>query len=218
MSKISIFPDQYYHIYNRGVNRGEIFFVPENWRFFLVRLRKYFTPEHADIITYCLLPNHYHLLIHAKSEFVSAKIMQPFGTSYTKAINKQQQRVGALFQGPFQAKLVHKNNYLLHLSRYIHLNPVTAGLVPNPEDWEYSSYREYIGQRDGILPKPEIVLSQFILKEKEAKLLEEVSLLEFASEKASLLRVKVVQTFNLKPNADQSSSMAICRMGLKSYG
>jgi len=81
--------------------------------------------------------------------------------SYTKAINKRYQRRGVLFQGPFQAVHVDRNEYLLHLSRYIHLNPVTAGLVERPENWEFSSYREYLGLRDGTLPEPEIVLSQF---------------------------------------------------------
>ena len=87
--------------------------------------------------------------------------MQPFGVSYSKAINKQQKRVGPLYQGPFKAKHVDQEGYLLHLSRYIHLNPVEAGLVKSPEQWAYSSYRDYIGLRKGTLAKPEIVLSQF---------------------------------------------------------
>ena len=87
--------------------------------------------------------------------------MQPFGTSYTKAINKEQGRVGALFQGRYQGKHVDKNLYLLHLSRYIHLNPVDAGLVSRPSEWEYSSYRDYIGMRNDTLPKPNVVIGQF---------------------------------------------------------
>lgn len=70
-------------------------------------------------------------------------------------------RSGPLFQGPFQARLVDTDEYLLHLSRYIHLNPVHAGLVRHPADWSYSSFREYAGLRNGSLPKPAIVLSQF---------------------------------------------------------
>jgi len=87
--------------------------------------------------------------------------MQPFTLSYTKAINKRYARVGSLFQGRFKAILVDKNEYLLHLSRYIHLNPVTARLVKRAEDWEFSSYPEYLGLRDGTLPRPGVVLSQF---------------------------------------------------------
>ena len=74
---------------------------------------------------------------------------------------RQQGRVGSLFQGPFQAVWVDRDEYLLHLSRYIHVNPVTAGLVARPEEWVFSSYRDYIGLREGTLPVPGVVLSQF---------------------------------------------------------
>ena len=87
--------------------------------------------------------------------------MMRFSVSYTKAMNKRYDRVGSLFQGAFRVKHVDEDEYLVHLSRYIHVNPVVAGLVERAEDWEFSSYREYIGLRDGTLPNPEIVLSQF---------------------------------------------------------
>lgn len=87
--------------------------------------------------------------------------MQSFGQSYANAINKRYKRVGSLFQGRFQAVHVEENAYLLHLSRYIHLNPVMAGLVDAPEAWDFSSYPEYAGMRTGSLPHSEIVLSQF---------------------------------------------------------
>jgi putative transposase len=70
-------------------------------------------------------------------------------------------RVGPLFQGRFQAAWVDKNEYLLHLSRYIHMNPVAAGLVARPEEWIFSSYWDYIGLREGTLPVPDVSLSQF---------------------------------------------------------
>ena len=76
-------------------------------------------------------------------------------------MNKRYDRVGSLFQGQFQAVLVDRNEYFLHLSRYFHLNPVEAGLVKQPEGWEFSSYRDYIGLRQGNLPTPDIILSQF---------------------------------------------------------
>ncbi len=161
MSKTIYTADEYYHIYNRGVNRQPIFFEDRNWVFFLRRLCKYFTPDRADNIAYCLMPNHYHLLVYLKANDFSHKVMQPFGTSYTKAINKEQGRVGALFQGRFKGKHIEKDRYLLHLSRYIHRNPVETGLVSLPVEWEYSSYRDYIGQRNGTLPKPSVILAQF---------------------------------------------------------
>jgi REP element-mobilizing transposase RayT len=159
----------YYHIYNRGHNRASIFFQQENYVFFLGRLRKYVTGQvlgdtaassHADIIAYVLMPNHYHLLVKVVTDELS-HAMQLFGISYTKAMNRRFQRTGALFQGAFRAKLVEKDEYLLHLSRYIHLNPVRAGLVKRAEDWVYSSYRDYLHLRKGTLPRPGIVLGQF---------------------------------------------------------
>lgn len=114
----------------------------------------------VTLVAYCLMPNHFHLMLQPQDDDLSHH-MQLFGISYTKAINKRYDRVGALFQGQFRAKRIDRNEYLLHLSRYIHLNPVQAGLVKRPEDWAFSSYREYLGLRQGKLPKPDIVLAQF---------------------------------------------------------
>ena len=152
---------QYYHIYNRGVNRQPIFFCADNWAFFVRKVRQYFKAELVEIVAYCLMPNHYHLLVYIKCDDAGLEIMQPFTVAYTKAVNKQQQRSGHLFQGPFEAKHVNRDAYLKRLTRYIHLNPVAAGLVAAPADWVYSSYREYVGLRQGTLPMPDIVLSQF---------------------------------------------------------
>ena len=173
MTKTTYTAGEYYHIYNRGVNRRPIFFHDRNWSFFLRRLRKYFIADKADIIAYCLMPNHYHLLVRAKTDAFSHKVMQPFATSYTKAINKEQSRVGALFQGRFKGKHIERDRYLLHLSRYIHRNPVDAGLVSMPADWVFSSYREYIGLRDGTLPKPDVIISHFSSADDYAAYVEE---------------------------------------------
>jgi hypothetical protein len=77
--------------------------------------------------------------------------MQKLSISYTKAINKRFDRVGALFQGAFQSKLIQNHNHLLNLCIYIHANPVKDGLVTSPEDWQYSNYLEWIGERGGAL-------------------------------------------------------------------
>lgn len=161
MRKIKFLAGHYYHLYNRGVNSQPIFFQDENWGYFINRLRHYCKPELIDIVAYCLMPNHYHLMVHLKCDDLSAKVMHPFTVSYTKAVNRQQERTGPLFQGPFKAKLVDKDGYLLHLSRYIHLNPVLGGLVDHPAEWVFSSYRDYVGLRNGTLPKPDVVLYQF---------------------------------------------------------
>ena len=151
----------YYHVYNRGNNREPIFFERENYIYFLRQLRNHLIINNGlDIIAYCLMPNHYHLLVYLKTNDFS-KLMQRFSLSYTKAINQRYQRVGSLFQGRFQAIHVDKEEYLLHLTRYIHLNPVSANLVQKAEDWEFSSYPEYINLRRGSLPKIDRVMSQF---------------------------------------------------------
>ena len=152
---------QYYHVYNRGNNYQAIFFDdPENQLFFLTQLRRYVAGPCAELIAYVLMPNHYHLLVRVSGDRFSEG-MQRFAISYTKAINKRYERVGALFQGAFKAIAVKDNEHLLHLSRYIHLNPVRAGLASKPEDWEFSSYREYVGLRQGRLPNPGIILDCF---------------------------------------------------------
>ncbi len=150
----------YYHLYNRGNNFQLIFLERENYGYFLRQLREYLTPTTVEIIAYCLMPNHYHLLVRLMVDDLST-LMQPLILSYTKAINRRYARVGALFQGHFKAIEINRDEYLLHLSRYIHLNPVFAQLVKQPEAWEFSSYRESVGLREGSLPKPQAVLGQF---------------------------------------------------------
>ena len=154
-------PGHYYHLYNRGVNRGPIFFCQENWAFFIQRMRHYFKPELVQIIAYALMPTHYHILLLTHISKLSEMVMQPFATSYVKAVNRQQNRVGPLFQGPFRSKLVDNDEYLSHLTRYIHLNPVVADHVKSPSEWPYSSYRDYIGLRNGTLAHSDIVLRRF---------------------------------------------------------
>lgn len=162
MSREFIVPGDYYHVYNRGVNKDPIFFSQRNWSFFLGRLHEYFTSDLADIVAYCLMLNHYHLLVCVKCVDFGLKVMQPFTTSYTKAINKEQQRVGPVFQGRFKATHVDDNSYLVHLTRYIHRNPIDAGLVKSAGEWQFSSFLDYAGRRAGRLPKPDIVLGQFV--------------------------------------------------------
>jgi len=155
-----IIPGSFYHVYNRGHGGSAIFLEPKNYVFFLHKFRKYVVDQHAIVVAYVLMPNHYHFLLEIISEGFS-HAFQNFTISFVKSINTSYQRKGTLFQGAFQARQVDKDEYLLHLSRYIHLNPVKAGLVKLPQNYIYSSYLEYVGARDGTLPHPEIVLSQF---------------------------------------------------------
>jgi putative transposase len=149
-----------YHLYNRGNNYQHVFFEGENYIFFLRLLKKVAIPDSFEIIAYCLMPNHYHLLVSLKTNDLS-RVMQRLILAYTNAINKRYHRVGALFQGRFKGIHVSQDDHLLHLSRYIHLNPVAAGLVEKADDWVYSSYLDYLGLRDGNLLNPSMILAQF---------------------------------------------------------
>lgn len=164
-------PDIYYHFYNRGNNRQAVFFEADNYLYFLGGVKKYLLPV-AHIVVYCLMPTHYHILVrikHQTSEVsenseVSARVsraMQKFLISYTKAINKRFSRVGSLFQGQFQAKPIQTYPHLLNLCVYIHANPVKDGLVALPEDWIYSNYLEWLGQRDAALVDREFIQEHF---------------------------------------------------------
>ena len=152
------YKNNYYHVYNRGNNYNNIFFDDNNYHFFLRKLRDIFEHD-IDVIAYVLMPNHYHLLIKLNADNCLAKAMQRLSTSYTKAINIYKSRVGHLFQGKYKFKIIEENNYLLNLTKYIHMNPVKAGLVKNPKDWKYSSYIEYITKQRKI-SKPEFILNQ----------------------------------------------------------
>ena len=143
---MEIYQNNYYHIYNRSNNSEVAFKSPENYRYFLSKYSKYFGGM-FNTLAYCLMPTHFHFLVFVRSEETDT-IKSAVGlmlSSYTKAINKKFYRHGSLFQLHTKAKLVEKDDYLLTITAYIHQNPVRAGLVRKLEDWEYSSYREYLG-------------------------------------------------------------------------
>ena len=154
-------PDNYYHIYNRGVNRENIFFSAENFLHCLRLLGKYTKPYLVTIIAYCLMPNHYHLLVRQDGEVNLSKFINVVFNAYVQALNRQLGRKGTLFEGRFKYVRVDKDEYILHLCRYIHLNPVRAGLVSRPEDWAFSNYQEWIGMRQGKLKDAAFISSYF---------------------------------------------------------
>jgi putative transposase len=158
--RIPLQAGNFYHIYNRGNNRQNIFFERDNYLHFLYLVREYLATKGVDILAYCLMPNHYHFLVYLQNDNLSPA-MHRLSVAYTKAINKRFDRSGALFQGRFQTIHVNDPNYLIHLSRYIHLNPVKAGFVNRAEEWEFSSYPEYVGLRSGTLPQMDYLNLQF---------------------------------------------------------
>lgn len=109
-------------------------------------LQKYFTTKAnlVDIIAYCLMPTHIHLTLKQLSENGISAFMSSVFNSYTRYFNLKTKRKGPLWESRFQGVLIKTDEQLLHLTRYIHLNPVTAYLVDKPQDWEFSSYKEYL--------------------------------------------------------------------------
>ena len=141
----------YYHVYNRGCNRKDIFADVGNYLFLLRRAKTFLADYPLTMIAHCLMPNHYHFLLRVEEDDTLSPFIQRLFNSYTQAFNKQQGRSGTLFEGRAKSVLVDTDEYVLHLCRYIHLNPVTAGLVAHPGEWLYSNYLEWVERRRGIL-------------------------------------------------------------------
>ena len=121
MKETNLIPGYYFHIYNRAVEGNLLFRETKNYEFFLSKIKKYLTPG-SDILSYCLMPNHYHLLVMIREGRFSNS-MHKLALSYVLSCNKTYQRKGHLFQGSFQRILVNNLNYLIHLSHYIHGQP-----------------------------------------------------------------------------------------------
>lgn len=138
------YPGAVYHITSRGNARQDIYVDDEDREKFLSILSLATERFHWLCHSYCLMDNHYHLLVETPIPNLSAGMRQLNGI-YTQAFNRRHQRVGHLFQGRFKAIVVEKQAHLLELSRYIILNPVKAGIVQHPEDYLWSSYRATIG-------------------------------------------------------------------------
>ena len=138
------FPDALYHVTARGDRREDIFEDDADRRMFLSTLEQTVTQFNWLCHAWCLMDNHYHLMIQTPDGNLSKGMRQLNGV-YTQTSNRRHKRVGHLFQGRFKAILVDSDAYLLELARYVVLNPVRAGMVKKPEDWSWSSYRSSVG-------------------------------------------------------------------------
>lgn len=171
--------ERLYHIYNHANGFENLFLSDENYRFFLRRWQKYIEPI-AATYCYCLMPNHFHVLVQIKQEKallvffddklkkseatgfenLSLLISKQFAnlfTSYAKAFNKQQSRRGSLFNRPFKYKMIDNENYLMNVVKYIHLNPVHHGFVEDVESWQWTSYHELKGETDTFLNRRQLL-------------------------------------------------------------
>jgi REP element-mobilizing transposase RayT len=151
----------YYHIYNRGAGRHNLFIEEDNYQYVLRRIKKYIFKLSLTVIAYCLMPNHYHLLIRQDGDTSASELPKCVFGGYSRAVNKRYGWSGTLFEGRYKAKTVTSNTYLCQLCGYIHGNPVKDGLMRNIEDWPYSNYLEWIGEREGSLIDRKFVTEMF---------------------------------------------------------
>ena len=138
------FPGAHFHITARGVARREIFLDPSDRRCFLKVLHTACDRYGGICHAYCLMGNHYHLLLESADGRLSS-VMQHLNGSYGRWFNRRRQRCGHLFQGRFKASLVDKDSYFLEVIRYIELNPCRAKIVSHPGEWAWSSFRPRVG-------------------------------------------------------------------------
>lgn len=149
--------DGYYHIYNRGNNRQTIFFDENNYIYFLDLIKKYLLPI-SEIYAYCLLKNHFHILLKVKND--CEKPSQYFSNlfnAYTKAINKKYARTGSLLEKPFKRIRISDEHYLKTLILYIHLNPENHGVCNDFRIYKYSSYQSIISKEKTNIEREKVL-------------------------------------------------------------
>ncbi|MBC8321207.1 MAG: transposase [Bacteroidetes bacterium] len=181
-----LLPNNYYHIYNHANGNDLIFKEAKNYNYFWVRYKNFISPI-ADTLVYCLMPNHFHLLIRIKNEneiinsmkgkaainrycssesllekekvisLYASKQFANLFSSYSQAFNKMYGRMGSLFMKNFKRKQVGDENYLKDLILYIHLNPIKHNFVKKPDDWIYSSYYSILYDESTFIKRNDVI-------------------------------------------------------------
>lgn len=158
--------DTFYHVYNRGVEKRKIFIDDNDYAVFLNLLKRYLDKEPVkdskgreydwlakdlQLVAFCLMPNHFHLLIYQTELTAMTRLLRAVCTSYTSYFNKKYKRVGKLFQGHYKASRVQNETYLTYITRYIHRNPSQYNA------WEWSSLPYWVGGRRSSWVKPDVL-------------------------------------------------------------
>ena len=167
-------PEYYYHVYNHANGSDNIFREDDNCIFFLDKILIHICPI-TSIFAYCLMPNHFHLLLQIKEESklnsifktekiddISGLISHRFGNlqnSYAKAFNKKYHRKGSLFNQSINRNTITSEEYLIQDLTYIHLNPVNHNFCLNPEDWKFSSFHSYIRNTSKLVSAPDELIN-----------------------------------------------------------
>ena len=189
MNRVRFAPGEFYHLYNRGTEKRKIFLSKRDYERFLAllylgnskkavhlddlfksprgfTLRKVLEIRErgetlVELAAYCLMQNHFHLLLKQGTDDGIMKYIRHLINSYVHYVNVKYKRIGPLFQGRFKNVLVESDEQLLHLSRYIHLNPFVSGLVTDLALYPWSSYNEHLGVSSGGICNPQLVLDHF---------------------------------------------------------
>ena len=186
------YPGAWYHVMNRGRRREKIFASPKDYETFIVVLQEAREMWNLQVAGYCLMPNHYHLLLHTPDGNIS-RCMRHVNGIYTQRYNRRHRKDGQLFRGRYKAVLVDGDSYLLEVLRYIHRNPLKARMVKDPADYEWSSHNGYTSRAkkwDWLYK--DFLLSIFSEKSSEAK----KAYIEFVLQKEP----EEIETFYAKKN------------------
>jgi putative transposase len=164
-----IIEGQYFHIYNRGVNGEDLFKDKRNYYYFLQQY-KFYCSDVLKTLAYCLLKNHFHLLVYVREnvevprengpgmfKLNASRQLGHFFNSYAQSINKARNRTGPLFESPFERKLVDDENYLMAMIYYCHGNAVHHGFVNDLREWEFSSYHSILANDSSLVTTTEII-------------------------------------------------------------
>ena len=141
-----------YHIMLRGIDKREIFLSKSDYKRFLSYIEKIKETIPVSVYAYCLMTNHVHILIKSETEEIG-NIVRRIAVGYAQYHNIKYGRTGHLFQNRFRSETVNDDNYFLIVLRYIHQNPINAGIVKNVSDYQWSSYHEYIGYQSKLIDK-----------------------------------------------------------------
>lgn len=161
--------ENYFHLYNRGVNSEDIFKEHRNYYYFLEQYQ-YYCADVFDTFAYALLKNHFHLFVYVNENVIvprydgkgnirlnASKQLSHFFNSYTQSINKAYKRTGPLFESPFERKLVDDNSYFTDMIFYCHYNPQLHGFVKDFKDWEFTSYAHILSNNEMICSSQKVL-------------------------------------------------------------
>lgn len=132
--------NEHYHLMNRGILKKTIFFSKKDYTYFLETMDRYKHKFSVDVVFYCLMPNHFHLIIKQNEESGTLEFISRLQLVYSKYFNKNYGRKGQVFEGRYLIKFIDTSQYLIRLIKYLINNPVEAGLVKRTEDWKWMSF------------------------------------------------------------------------------